>query len=326
MLAAWSDWTTTRTPRKLFCFALVVLLFVAVSRPAIRNAASLLLIEGYLSADPAPHWLPAEYFQRSAVSLKQGSTDESIRLARIVVALGRTEEGITLWKAAGQPVAPFLMLEIGDSLWQSGEQTRALGYWRLVPDLDTYFGQRGLASETTGDSVTALSEYKIGWTINDRALPVKGNALLRFCELLRRSGETSQAIATCQRARESGNSFWANMVLGILYSDQREFVAAEESFRQAQSEDPGDARANLWVGLSLASQGKLSQAMQFYRQGLSLAPVDGWLNYLMGKALWDSGSRDDARGYLENSVQFVPDSWEAAYLEDAVRLLSVLRP
>jgi tetratricopeptide (TPR) repeat protein len=231
-----------------------------------------------------------------------------------------------LWNAVGQPFAPFLLLGVGNSLWQRGETSRALSYWQLVPDLDVYFALHGRASEMTGDSVTALSDYQISWMINDRGLPIKGNALISFCELLRRRGEISQAIKTCERAHESGNTFWSNMVLGMLYSDQRDFMTAETYFRQAQAENPDDARANLWTGLSLANQGKLSQAMPFYQQGLALSPNDGWLNYLMGKALWNSGLRNDARGYFEKSVQFVPDSWEAAYLEDALGLLSGLHP
>jgi len=317
-------------PRRLFYFALIGLLFLAVSRlalrSALRNAASLQFVEGYWSRERDAPWLRAEHFQRGALNLQKSSPDESIRLARIFVALGRTEEAISLWKAVGQPFAPFLLLEVGNSLWQRGETSRALSYWQLVPDLDVYFALHGLSSEMTGDSATALSDYQISWMINDRALPIKGGALINFCELLRQRGEISQAITTCERARESGNTFWSNMDLGILYSDQRDFMTAETYFRQAQAENPGNARANLWVGFSLANQGKLSQAMQFYRQGLVLAPNDGWLNYLMGKALWDSGLRNDARGYLERSVQFVPDSWEAAYLEDALKLLSQLQP
>jgi len=66
--------------------------------------------------------------------------------------------------------------------------------------------------------------------------------------------------------------------------------------------------------------------MLFYQRALVLAADDGWLNYLMGKALWDSGQRRDAQPYLEKGARLVPDSWEAAYLEDALRLLDELRP
>jgi len=115
------------------------------------------------------------------------------------------------------------------------------------------------------------------------------------------------------------------MVLGMLYNDQHNFTAAERYFREAQKENQHNARANLWLGLSIAEQGKLSEAIKYYRQGLALKPDDGWLNYLMGKALWDMDRKDEAQIYLERSVQYVPSSWESAYLPDALKLLSQLR-
>jgi tetratricopeptide (TPR) repeat protein len=312
--------------RRSIFFSLIILSLLAVSRSAIRNAASLEFIEGYSSQGQTAHWLRAENLQRRAVDWHKGSPDESARLARIMVALGQTEEAISLWRAVSQPFAQFFLLEVGNSLWQKGEKSQAVAYWQTVPDLDIYFGKRGLAYERAGDFVTALDNYQISWMINDRALQSKGDFLLSFCELLRHQGKIPQATTACERAGESGNAFWSNLNLGILYSDQGDFVMAEMYFRQALAEKPSDVRANLWVGLSLANQRKLIQAVRFYRQGLMLAPDDGWLNYLMGKALWDSEQRNDAQGYLEKSVRFVPDSWEAAYLEDALRLLSQLQP
>lgn len=313
-------------PRWLFYIALVGLLLLAVSRSALRNVSSFQFVQGYWSQERVTTWLRAEHFQRRVLDFQEGSIDESIRLARVIVALGRTEEAISLWKSIGQPFAPFLLLDIGNSLWGRGEKARALIYWQKVPDLDIYFGLQGNNHLREGDALAALNDYQIGWMINDRALSLKGNALLSFCELLRQRGEITQAITTCERARESGNTFWSNIYLGILYSDRRDFMTAETYFRQAWAENPSHARANLWVGLSLANQGKWSEAMQFYRHGLVLSPDDGWLNYLMGKALWESGQKNDAQAYLEKSVLFVPDSWEAAYLKDALGLLSQLQP
>jgi tetratricopeptide (TPR) repeat protein len=288
--------------------------------------ASLHFAMGYSSEERDRQWLRAEQLQKSAVNLDRQSAAEAARLAKIQAALGRTEGAISLWKAAGQPLAPFFLLEVGSSLWQSGEKSQALAYWQTVPDLDVYFAARGLANERAGDPVAALEDYQISWMINDRALQRKGDALLRFCELLRRQGEIPQAIAVCERARESGNDFWSNLALGTLYSDQRDFAAAESYFREALAENPNHARANLLLGLSLANQGKPDQAIQFYRTALVLAPDDGWLNYLMGKALWDADRRTEAQPYLEKSAKLVPASWEGAYLQDALRLLHELQP
>lgn len=308
--------------RASVCFSLAVLLLVAAIPPVIRNAASLQFIKGYFSQNRAMHWLQAESLQRSAVNLHDMSTEESARLAEIMAALGRTEEAVSLWRAIGQPFAPFFLLEVGNSLWQKGERTQALAYWQTVPDTDVYFGIRGLVYERAGDIAAALDNYQISWMINDRALPSKGEFLVHSCELLRRQGDVSQAIAACDRARESGNSFWSNLILGMLYLDQRDFTTAEAYLRQALAEGPSYTHAYLYLGLSLANQGKLLEAMQFYRQGLVLDPNNGWLNYLMAKALWGSGQTDDAQEYLKRSIQFVPDSWESAYLDDAQRLLS----
>lgn len=260
------------------------------------------------------------------MNLHKASVDEITRLARIMLALGQTKDAISVWEDAGFPYDPFFILDAGNALSRMGDEDRALAYWRRLPDIDVYFGMRGLAAESSGNFVTALNNYQISWSITDRPLPSKGEFLLNFCELLRRQDNLTQAKVVCERALQSGNIFWSNLVLGLLYLDERDFVTAEMYFSQAMLNDPDYPRTYLWLGLSLANQGKLPQAMQFYRQGLVLTPNDGWLNYLMAKALWDSGQRTDARKYLEKSIQFVPDTWEAAYLEDARRLLGQLQP
>jgi tetratricopeptide (TPR) repeat protein len=308
------------------CLVLVVMQGLASA--FYRNVGNLWFVRGYIPVQNVHALDQAESFQRQALKWSPISRANRahVSLARILVRCERLDEAIAIWRSAGLTSEPFLTLELGEALWQTGTTGLALSYWKTVPDLDVFFALRGQYLERGGDTNAALADYRISWIVNDRAHPRKGGALLNFCELLRRQGDIPLAITVCERSRESGNTFWANMVLGVLYSDQHDFATAEGYFRQAQAENPHHARADLWLGLSLARQGRLREAIQFYEQGLALAPDDGWLNYLMGKALWESGLREDARGYLEKSVQFVPDSWEGDYLEDARQLLRQLQP
>lgn len=306
---------------------LLSLLLVSASRAVLRNAASLWLSYGYWVEDSYTTWRQAERFQTYLLSLQpEFESEDHIRLARILVVLGKIEEANRIWEIAGRPISPFFLLEMGDSLWNLGEETKALASWQLVPDLDIYFGQKALHSSETGDAEDALKKYNISWMINSRASPQKGGFLLDYCQKLRAQGEISQAIIVCKRAVESGNTFGANLALGILHFDQRDFGNAETYFRRAHRLNPENARANLWLGLALSNQGRLVEAIDYYRQGLELAPKDGWLNYLMGKALWDSAQPTSARQYIEKSIEHVPNSWEAAYLQDALRLMDMLQP
>ncbi len=137
--------------------AFIMAMAVVLVRPAIRNAASLQFARGFKLEDSNISWHNAERLQRSILRWQDNSVDDSIRLARTLVKLGEIEAAISLWEEVGQPFAPFLMFEVGNSLWNQGRKSQAMVFWRLVPDLDVYFGMHGLVFSKSGDTMNWAS-------------------------------------------------------------------------------------------------------------------------------------------------------------------------
>lgn len=302
--------------------ALVLWMIPDALGAAYGNAGSLYFARGRVH-DPAylgkaetlfrlsVRWMPRDHSSRAWVGL-----------ARVLNDLDQTDSAASLWDSDSTGTDPLLGLELGEQFWRRRDPVSALTYLKRVPDSDLFYAVRGMSYESHGDVKAALADYRISWAINDRSNPVKANALLNYCTLLRRENDIPLATTVCERSRDSLNSGWADMLLGMMYYDQNDYAKAESYFREAQQIAPSIYRADLWLGLAIARQNRLNEAIQIFERGLIVAPNDGWLNFELGRALLDAGMKERARGYLEKSIQLAGDSYD---LQEARRLLDELR-
>jgi len=246
-------------------------------------------------------------------------------LPRILIYRGRVGEVLqTPEYLSSLKADPYGKLELGLALWQSGDEQSAFEVWRETPNLDIYFLLKGMAHESAGELSLALTYYSIGFDLNGQADARKGQPLYRYGELLRKAGDRLRAIAVGHKARESGYTIWADRLLGLAYLEQRDYIAAEQYFREAQRLDPSVDRADFWVGLSLAKQGRNAEAIDFYKRGLATRGEDGLAHYELARAYLATGQKVWAREHLIASLQYAGVSWDSAYMEDARKLLDSL--
>jgi hypothetical protein len=302
--------------------ALALRMIPEVVGAAYGNLGSLSLVRGRVNTPEYFGKAKAFYMVSLAWTSQNRATRASVGLARVLNDLGQTDAATSLSDLVSTETDPLLTLELGEQLWRRGDAASAMTCWKRVPDLDLFYAVRGMSHESHGDVKTALADYHISWAISDRPHAIKATALLNFCTLLRRENDIPLAIAVCETSRQSINSGWADMLLGMTYFNQRDFAKAESYFREAQEIGPFIYRVDLWLGLAVARQGRLSEAIQIYERGLIVAPNDGWSNYELGKALLDAGMNAKARGYLERSIQLAGDSYS---LPEARRMLDELR-
>jgi tetratricopeptide (TPR) repeat protein len=60
----------------------------------------------------------------------------------------------------------------------------------------------------------------------------------------------------------------------VYYENNKDYVKAEEMFRQAIAEDPSNWQAQLYLGLSLAQQDKFAEAEEYFKTAYDMAPED----------------------------------------------------
>jgi len=88
-------------------------------------------------------------------------------------------------------------------------------------------------------------------------------------------------------------------LLGITFSDEKNYPAASEAFQHALKLDPNSARTLNNLGSLEAAQGKTDLAEKEFRKVLRLQPANRDANYNLGLLLMANGSNAQAVPYLQ---------------------------
>jgi tetratricopeptide (TPR) repeat protein len=86
---------------------------------------------------------------------------------------------------------------------------------------------------------------------------------------------------------------------------------AEELFRQAIDDSPGDAHLYNRLGVALRRQQKHQQALEYYQQALQLDPRNEKVHFNLGVLYFDLGDRDKALKAFKTALQIRPKFAEA---------------
>ena len=121
-----------------------------------------------------------------------------------------------------------------------------------------------------------------------------GNHLQQAEEKLR-AGLLPDAKAEVQEELSANpSSVEAYNLLGIIYSDQKDYARALEAFQRALRLSPNSARTRNNLGNLYVSQERLDLAEKEYREVLRLAPANADANYNLGVVLMARGSYREA--------------------------------
>jgi tetratricopeptide (TPR) repeat protein len=98
-----------------------------------------------------------------------------------------------------------------------------------------------------------------------------------------------------------------HLARGIVAVEEGNHLAAEEAFRAALEEKPGDATATLYLGIAL-SRGKKHEAESVLKSAVVAAPNDPRAHYELGVHRFRAGQFDAAGPPLEKAVSLSPGS------------------
>src|SRR6266478_7272805 len=110
-------------------------------------------------------------------------------------------------------------------------------------------------------------------------------------EDLLRQGLIEQAKEKIQEElKRNPSSVEGHNLLGIIYSDQKDYANALEAFQHALKLDPNSTRTRNNIGNVYVAQGKFDLAEQEFRTVLRTAPANRDANYNLGLVLLAQGS------------------------------------
>ena len=223
-------------------------------------------------------------------------------LARLEGALGQVEENPSLYLTAGRlcmqlgqreravafyrearllaPESAMVRETLGLALLETGQAAEALGYFQ---ELATEAERQNLDSRWVyelgkGDCYFALGQYHEAQrayelVCNDNPSDARAWARQAQAALAGEKLDVARLCAQRSVALDGANPD-AGLVLGCLALKEKEYAAAERTFRTLTEQSPQNAMVRCLLGQSLEGQGRINEAQQCYQQALRLDPQD----------------------------------------------------
>jgi len=247
------------------------------------------------------------------------TTEDFIREAEDKLAAGDTGAGLDLLrKASSVPTSHGeTYVHLGRLLESRYELDEAItAYGRAAERLQAgsakaeALGRRAVAEEARGFIAASLASAEAAAAADpEGAWP--GVALAR---VRAREGKGDEALAMAEKARAAGGEAAATTAVGRAQEARRDLKAAEEAYRTALSQAPGDLLASVGLARVLRRTGRAAEAEAILQPIVNAAPGAVAALKEMARAKLAQGRPDDA----------LPDAAVASAIsendEDAQRL------
>jgi Tfp pilus assembly protein PilF len=130
--------------------------------------------------------------------------------------------------------------------------------------------------------------------------PPKLSPILQEAEELLRQGSIDEAKKKIEEElQQNPSSVDGYTLLGIVYTDEKDYANALQSFQDALKLNPNSTRALNNLGNLYVAQKKLDLAEKEFRKVLRIEPGNRDGNYNLGLVLMAAGSPADAISYLQ---------------------------
>lgn len=268
-----------------------------------------------------------------AAKLRPTELRLQLRLADGFNLLGKTDEAQQIYEAVVKelpdtaPQYDSVHAKLADIYLQKHDAKRASEQLEAIvrdnpTDAQTYFVLGGIALDSTNYAKAA--EYFANAILFNPDLEM---AYYNLAEAQLNANKADDAMNILQRAhRRFGQSFTQEYLLGMAYTEQKDFTNALQHFTTAEvmakNSDPKRLTDSFYFQIGAASErsGDYVQAEKYFQKSLQLAPdTPETLNYL-GYMWADRGEKlDQAKEYIAKAVKADPKN--AAYLDSMAWVL-----
>lgn len=243
---------------------------------------------------------------REALLLEPQNTEAFDRLARLLLAQGRIDEGIKLLEN-GQSLSPPLLVLRGDAYLKTANPVKAEASYRaaLEQQIDATDAVLGLAdvAQLRGDAAGA-SEHLARARKMTATSP---DTLYRFALVAMRAGLFEEANGTLLAAIKLKSDDAAYfLALGTTWIKKPDLVEAEQAFRRAVQLQPESAQAQMYLGYTLLEQKKYSEAREWLEKSLLRDKRIPETFYYLGQIAQQLNDDVRAIALFEKAIELVP--------------------
>jgi tetratricopeptide (TPR) repeat protein len=231
------------------------------------------------------------------------------RLARLLLAQGKVEEGIKVLEQAdqSQPLSPTLLVLLGDAYLKNGDAAKAEPRYQLALEQqdDNTEAVLGLAQvcQFKGDadaSMLYLARAR-------KMTAMSPDTLYRFALVALEAGLYEEANRTLQAAIKLNPKDPAYfLALGTTWIKKPDLVEAEQAFRRSLELQPDNARAQMYLGFTLLEQKKYPEARAWLEKSLQKDKNLPQTFYYLGQIAQEQNDDERAIEFFKQALALVP--------------------
>jgi tetratricopeptide (TPR) repeat protein len=254
---------------------------------------------------------------REVLRLDPKNSEALDRLARLLLAQGRIDEGISVIEQAetAQTLSASFLVLLGDAYLKKEDAVRAEGSYRraLEREKDQTDAVLGLAqaAQLRGNSNEALVQL-------DRARKMVAGSpdtLYRFALVALRAGLFEEANGTLLAAiklKPDDPSYY--LALGTTWIKKPDLAEAEQAFRRALALQPDNPQAQMYLGYTLLEQKKYPEARAYLEKSLAIEKKVPETYYYLGQVAQEENEDERAIQFFKKAIEMAP-SYSYAHAE-----------
>lgn len=231
------------------------------------------------------------------------------RLARLLLAQGKIEEGIKVLEQAdqAQPLSPTLLVLLGDAYLKNGNAAKAEARYQfaLAQQDDNTEAVLGLAQarQFKGDADGAM----LYLTRARKMTATSPDTLYRFALVALEAGLYEEANGTLLAAIKLNPKDPAYfLALGSTWIKKPDLVEAEQAFRRSLELQPDNPRAQMYLGFTLLEQKKYPEARAWLEKSLEKDKNLPQTFYYLGQIAQEQNDDERAIEFFKQALALVP--------------------
>lgn len=181
---------------------------------------------------------------------------------------------------------------------------------RQLDILDLYGKEGAIGLETVANHLNAIGRTDMAEQIWKRSLRLRPHVRIyaNLAQLSLNQGRITDAKYYSEKGIELDPSramLWNR--LAIVYSQYKDFQAADSCFRMATKLEPNDASYHHNYALMLLQSGRFAEAETEVIRGLQIVPNDPTMTTALGLALMKQNKLAEARSNFERAITIAPN-------------------
>jgi tetratricopeptide (TPR) repeat protein len=198
---------------------------------------------------------------------------------------------------------------VGEAYLAEGKYTLALRELLQAEKLNAedhlLQGDLGMAYMAKGHLDEAIAHFSEALRINPDYAPAKNNLGTAYLA----KGDYDAAIPIFEALTQDilySTPHYPLYNLGWAYFQKKNYIKAEQYFREALDLRPEFVMARRWLGRTYLERGMVQNAIKELEKAVARAPREGPVHYDLGRAYLMAGRRDLALQHFEAAVEVSP--------------------